>query len=149
MENEILRLCNAENVLKVMVSVNLDGTPHATVKSSVRYVDGNLLYYELIESSRTNRNVTAALWFDGTVRFLLVHPDGRSFQVAARPLRTCISGIEFREHYIKASKEFPSTDLAAVWIFEPLEITDQTLSTRIGQEREKRPYLTHLDRLAR
>jgi hypothetical protein len=147
MGNEVLDLLNDEECVKILCCADDAGTPHPVVKDSLRSEGGNILYLEFIESSRTNRYMTKALWFDRTVTVLIVTSDKRSFSVTARPVRALVCGKEFQAFYREAKQKYGGLDLSTVWILKPEEITEQTLRKRVDEETTKRPYFVHLDRL--
>lgn len=148
MGNEILELLNSKAALKVLVSLDEAGAPHAVVKSSLQYDDGKIIYWEFMEASQANRNMTASLWFDRPAKVLIALADGRSWQIAVKPLQAVISGRQFRTQYTRAREQYAGADLATVWILDPVLVTEQTFSVRLDQETKAHPYFTHLDRLA-
>lgn len=147
MGNEVLALLNDSECVKILCCVDEDGTPRSSVKDSLRSAGENILYFEFIESSKTNRCMTRALWFDKKVSVLLLTPDKKSFLITARPARVLVSGKDFQAFYHEVSKKYGGLDLSAVWILKPEKITEQTLQKRIEQEAAERPYFVHLDRL--
>ncbi|MDR1934614.1 MAG: hypothetical protein LBS49_03365 [Candidatus Accumulibacter sp.] len=134
--------------MKILVTVDEQGLPHPVVKSSLRYSEGNIIYLEYLESSRTNRYMTRSLWFEKDVVILIVRPDEKSFAVAAHPTRALVCGKEFQRYYEEAQRE-RDLDLATVWIMKPVAASDQSLGTRVAEETARRAYFTHLDRLAK
>jgi hypothetical protein len=145
--HEILKLLNDEESVKILVTVDEQGLPHPVVKSSLRYADGAIVYLEYLESSRTNRYMTRSLWYGKEVVVLMTRPGEKSFLVIARPVRALVCGKEFQRHYEEAWRK--NLDLSTVWILEPVRVSDQSLSVRLAEETARRPYFTHLDRLAK
>jgi hypothetical protein len=144
---DVLRCLDDERTIKVVVTSDDDGVPHPAVKESLRAEDGNLVYLDFIESSRANRHMTAALWFDKKVSVLILSADGRSFKITARPLRAVVNTKRF-EGYYREAKEKYDLDLAAAWVLQPLEVSEGTLRKRVEEEARHRAYFNHLDRLA-
>jgi hypothetical protein len=148
MGNEVLGRLNEAETLKILVTLDDEGVPHPTVKSSLRSDGADILYSEYLESSRTNRYMTRSLWFNRNVSILIVTADQKSYTITARPVRAIISGKIFQRYY-EETLEKTGLDLASVWILKPLNIINETLSERVAEEAEKRPYFVHLDRLAK
>jgi hypothetical protein len=148
MGDEVLELLNAAGSVKILVTTGDDGLPHPVVKSSLRGEGGNIVYFEFLESSLTNRYMTRALWFDASVGILILTPDERSFTLHARPVRAVVSGKDFQRYYEEAQERW-GFDLAAVWVLRPGFARETTLRARIAEEAKARPYFVHLDRLAK
>jgi hypothetical protein len=148
LDKAILERLNEVDALKVLVTLDEHGAPHPTPKGSIRWDGERIVLWEILESSHTNRNLTRSIWFDKPVAILLVTADKKACKIAARPARNLTAGKEFTRHYEEAERRY-GLGIAAVWLFEPLEITDQSAGTRIAQERAARPYFTHLDQLAK
>ncbi|MDR1460245.1 MAG: hypothetical protein LBI78_01180 [Campylobacteraceae bacterium] len=149
MTHKILELLNDERSVKVLINIDDDGVAHPAVKNSLRSENDNIVYTEFLESSNTNRFLTKALWFDKKVSILLLTHDGRSFKIVAQPTRAIVSGKIFQKYYEEVQSKFKDFDLSTVWVFKPLEITEQTLQKRVDEEKRDRPYFLHLDRLAK
>ncbi|MDR2789113.1 MAG: hypothetical protein LBD06_12375 [Candidatus Accumulibacter sp.] len=144
---DVLRCLDDERTIKIVVTSDDDGVPHPAVKESLRAEEGHLVYLDFIESSRSNRHMTKALWFDGKISVLLLTADRRSFRIIARPLRAVTNTKRF-EGYYREAKEKYGLDLATAWILQPLEMSEGTLRKRVGEEAQRRAYFNHLDRLA-
>jgi hypothetical protein len=144
---DVLRCLGDERTIKIVAAADEEGVPHPTVKQSLRAEDGYLVYLDFIESSRANRCMTGALWFERKVSVLLLTFDGRSFRIKARPFRAVTSTKRFEAYYREAKEKY-GLDLAAAWMLEPLEINEGTLQKRVEEEERRRPYFQHLDRLA-
>ena len=147
MGNEILELLNDEESVKILVTVDEKGLPHPALKSSLRYSDGNIVYLEYLESSRSNRFMTRSLWYEKDVVILIAGAGEKSVLVTAHPVRALVSGKEFQRYYEEAQRK--NFDLSTVWILEPVCVSDQSLNVRIAEETARHPYFTHLDRLAK
>jgi hypothetical protein len=147
LSDDVLRCLDDERTIKVVVASDDDGVPHPVVKGSLRAEGGDLVYLDFIESSRANRHMTAALWFDRKVSVLILGADGRSFRITARPLRAVTSTRRFGEYYREAKEKY-GQDLATAWILRPLETSEGTLQKRVEEEARRRPYFKHLDNLA-
>ncbi len=147
---EIIDLLGDGETTKVLATLDADGFPHAVVKQSLQPGDnGEIIYLELLESSRTNKNLVRSLWFGQKVAIALKGKDGRSWQVKGRPVKTHITGPLFQRHYANIRERFGDADLAAVWVIEPEEVIEESFAVRRSEEEQKHPFFTHLDRLAK
>jgi hypothetical protein len=144
----VMNLLNDELTVKVLTTVDSSGAPHSVVKNSLRSDDGgNIVYLELVESSRTNSNMTGSLWFGRQVSILLAGKDGQSVQIKGRPYKCVVAGPIFEDHYREAREKLGDVDLGAVWIITPHEITDESFETRWQEESNAHPLRKHLDRI--
>ncbi len=145
----IAKLLEDKSTVKVLATSDENGNPHVVVKQSIHAdEEGNLVSLELLESSRSNKNLVRSIWFGRNVAVLVCGEDGTSYQIKGRPVKAHIAGPVFRKYYTKAREMQNDADLAAVWIITPIEVTEQTLSIRKAEEEAARPYFIHLDRLA-
>jgi len=146
---EIAALLADAATVKILATVDADGNPHAVEKRSLHLAeDGTLHHLELLESSQTNRNLVRSLWFDGKVAIALTGADGRTVQIKGRPIKTHIVGPLFQRAYAGLRAQDPDSDLAAIWVIEPLEVIDQAIAVRRAREDALHPTFIHLDRLA-
>ncbi|MDR3165712.1 MAG: hypothetical protein LBU13_09045 [Synergistaceae bacterium] len=144
----VMRMLEDERTVKVLTTVDSSGTPHSVVKNSLRSdEEGNIVCLELIESSRTNSNMTGSLWFGRKVSILLVGRDGSSLQIKGRPYKCVVAGPVFEAHYRETRKQLGNVDLGAVWIIAPDEIIDESFETRWREESDAHPLRKHLDRI--
>lgn len=147
---EVKDIIKDKDAIKVLASVDPSGNPHVVVKGSISVnEDGKIVYLELLESSRTNKNLVNSLWFDKKVAINVISQDNQSFQIKGKPVKILVAGHVYEEFYKQAQEEDPENDLAAVYIIEPEEITEETYSKRKETEEKKHPLYIHLDRLAR
>lgn len=150
LSREIIDIIEDRESAKVLATVDEKGAPHVVVKQSLHVgTDGNLHYLELLESSRTNKNLVRSIWFDRPVAISVHGKNGRSFQIKGKPVRTHITGPVFQKHYEEIRQRLGDVDLAAVWVIEPHEVVDETFWTRHAQEEAAHPFFRHLDRLAK
>jgi hypothetical protein len=148
-DSRITEIINNPDTVKVLSTVNADGTPHAAVLETLRLnADGALEYLELLESSRSYRNLTAALWYDTVVSVVLSTPGGVRYQIKGKPVRITICGPYFEERYVAIREELGDVDLAAVCFIKVLEIEEETFAVRFAQQEAQHPFYKHLDRLA-
>jgi hypothetical protein len=149
LERTLIDIINSKDTVKILSTVDEAGVPHTVVKQSLRVnEDGLIEYLELMESSRSFKNLTRSLWFDGKVSLLFHTRKGISWQIKGTPVRVVICGPVFEENYIRIRKSLGDVDLAAVCFIMPEEIIDETFSTKFKHQETQRPFLKHLDRIA-
>lgn len=150
LNEKVVDAINDPKSIKVLASVDRHGVIHNVCKGSVLATDdGWLKYWELLESSQTNKNVTYALWFDKEIAINVITEDRRSYQIKGIPRKNLNAGREYEENYIKAQEKNKDNDLAAVYYIEPTYVKEESYSVRLEEEREKHPLYMHLDRVAK
>ncbi|MDR1452204.1 MAG: hypothetical protein LBI57_07765 [Helicobacteraceae bacterium] len=148
-DGAILERVNETDAIKVLVTIDENGAPHPVVKGSIEYDNGRIALIEILESSQTNRNLTRAIWFDKPIALLLICADRKTYKISLKAARSVVSGKLFTSRYEKARAKYGDLDVAAAWFFEVTALRDESIETRLQQEREERPYFNHLDRLAK
>jgi hypothetical protein len=134
LNDDLAALLRDDRTTKVLATVDADGTPHAVVKQSLAVdADGNLVHLELLESSRTNKNLLRALWFGGRVA-VTVRCGDASWQIKGRPVRAHVAGPVFQREYARIRRA-RRRDLGAVWIIEPDEATTRQPSRNATRRR--------------
>lgn len=147
---EVKEIILDKDTIKVLASVDLDGNPHVVAKGSLSVNDeGKIVYLELLESSKTNKNLIGSLWFEKKVAINVISKDRRSFQIKGKPIKTLVAGRVYEEYYKKAQEKNKDNDLAAVYFIEPEEVIEETYFARKEIEGKKHPLYIHLDRLAK
>lgn len=147
---ELAALLAEADTVKFLVTTDEQGAPHAVVKKSLQLDESNhLIYFELLESSHTNKNMVRSIWFNRPVTVAVAGANDRSYQIKGNPIKAIVSGPAFRRYYEQCREQYDDADLAAVWVIEPQEISNQSFTVRRQQEEASRPYFTHLDRLAK
>jgi hypothetical protein len=150
LNKEIIALFSSDDSTKVLATVNENGYPHAAAKRFIRVDDdGNLLYLELVESSRTQKNLVRSIWFDHKVSISVSDSNGQSWQIKGKPVKTLITGPVFLHHYRDVRKRLGDVDLSAVWVIEPEEVINENVLVRHAEEEQAHPLFRHLDRLAK
>lgn len=143
----LVALLRDDATTKVLATVGADGKPHAAVKQSLTVSEeGNLVHHELLESSRTSKNLLRALWSDGRVS-VLVRRDDESWVITGRPIRAEIAGPDFQREYVRIRERLGDVDLAALWVIEPEAAARQSYAARRADEEAAHPHFTHLDRI--
>jgi hypothetical protein len=146
--NDIKSVINDPLSVKVLASVDRNGMVHAVFKESITAdEDGNIYFFELNETSQTNKNMTYSLWFKRSVSVNILTRDKKSYQIKGVPVRVVICGLEFEKAYVTVRERLgDGADLSAIWVIQPDEIREETPLVRRAEEREKYPLIGHLDR---
>ncbi|MBI4297393.1 MAG: hypothetical protein HY676_02545 [Chloroflexi bacterium] len=145
---EVISLLKDRASLKILATTDGQGNPHAVVKGSLTVQDDGLLVYrEAMESSRANANMLRSVWYDKVVSVLVVGSNGHAYQIKGKAHRYVISGPIFKQHYLEARREEgPDSEVAGVWLIEPVEVRNETFSVRKEEEDKKHPHMRHFDR---
>lgn len=147
---KLVTLLGKADTVKLLVTTDEKGVPHAVVKESLQLDDkGRIIYFELLESSHTNKNMVRSIWFNRPVTVAVAGAGGESYQVKGNTLKAIVSGPLFRKYYEQVADRNRDNSLATVWVIEPESIDDQSLPARRRQHEANRPYFKHLDRLAK
>lgn len=144
--NEHIRSILSEpETLKLLATVSPDGIPHAAFKGTLRAEGDELVYYDLLQSSDTNKNLVHAIWYDRTVSVTILSKNREVYQILGKPDRCITAGREFEDTYRALNKKFGDTDLNAIWYIRPEKIRDNSLKARREFEKENFDILTRLD----
>lgn len=147
--NKIKNLANDPNTIKIVGTVSVDGVPHTAVKQTLRIRDdGNIEYIELLESSKSYRNITGSIWYNKKVSISLVGENRESYVILGSPERILVSGREFEEIYEKTLAE-KGFDIAAVITIIPESVEKNSPQEKFAQQDESRLFYKHLDRLGK
>lgn len=150
LNDTVVSLLDDQNTAKILATVDAQGVVHIVSKQSIALdADGNISLLELLETSRSHKNLLYSLWHDRDVTVLLTGTDGASYEIKGRPIKSIVAGPRFQEHYRKLRERRGDVDLAAVWVIEPLRVTDETFARRQDEESQAHPFFGHLDRLAK
>lgn len=149
--DELREIIADKESIKMLASVDSEGNPHVVAKGSINLSeDGKqLVYMELLEGSKTNKNLTAAIWFNKKVAVNVISKERKSYQIKGTPVKTVIAGKVFEEYYIKAEERNPENNLAALYYIDIEEVIDESYPVRLKEEREKHPLYVHLDKLTK
>jgi hypothetical protein len=144
----LVALLNKRESIKVLTSLDQAGIPNTVFKDSIHAdTDGNIRYLELLETSITNRNLIYSLWFSRPVTINVLSEDRKSWQIRGIPVKSLICGVEFQDAYYAVQQTLgKDTNLSAIWIIEPREIREESLTVRQREQTEAYPLVGHLDR---
>jgi hypothetical protein len=110
---------------------------------------GDLVFYEVLESSQTNRNMVAGIWFHQKVAVNILTPEKKSYQIKGSVKKAITSGRRFEEAYQSIRSKLGDVDLGTIWIIEPEEWKEETFRIRMAEDEEAYPLLKHLDRIVK
>lgn len=150
LSENVIRLLRDPETVKVLATVDPSGEPHVVFKDSISVDEvGRLFLLELLESSRTNRNLVHSLWFNRKVSVSLRAKQGESYEIKGVTRQCVITGPVFEKYYRLVREGLGDIDLAAVWFLTPEEVRDETFEVRYKEETEAHPLFMHLDRIAK
>lgn len=145
-QEELKAAINSTTTLKSVTAVLKSGVPHTVYKGSLHVdEDGNLSFYDLLESSRINEALVYSIWFDKYITVNILTEDKKSYEIVGKPKKSITQGQLFEQVY-KELKTKRDADLNAIWVIEPVEIREETFLVRKKQQEEEFPFLKHLDR---
>ncbi len=146
-DDNLKKLFEDETSIKLIGTVDKNGVPHVVRKQYLTLDENhNLLLYELLESSRNNRNLVYSLWFDKLVS-VQITKNNESYEVIARPVKSVTAGHDFERIYENIREKLGDVDLGAIWTLIPVEIRNESFLVRQREEEEQYPILRHLDRV--
>ena len=144
--DSVVEIINNPKSIKVLATVDQKGIPHVVFKQSITVnEEGFLKYCEIIESSKTNQNMTNSIWHNKWVSINVLFGE-QSYQIKGKIYRAIIYGKEFEQDYVRIKEAFQE-DLSTIWLIEPLEVIDETFSARSADERSQHPLFQHLDQV--
>lgn len=147
-QDELRTLLQSPETVKALATVDKEGNPYVTYKDSIHINDkGELEFYEMIETSQTNKNLVYSIWFDRLVTINILGKNKQSFLIKGKLKKVEIYGKEYEKHYQKVQDKFGNIDLAGVWKIEPIAIQEDSFQKRREEEEKEHPLLRHLDRL--
>ncbi len=147
LDEKLIALIGSKNTSLTLSTVDAKGEVSSTVLPEAGVdEEGRLVLYEQLETSQATRDLTYALWFGKKVALTLLSEIGESFVIKGIPYRDIIVGPAFEEKYRELTAADPESELAGIWIVDPTDIYEDTLTVRRRLEREQFPELGHLDK---
>lgn len=148
--DDIKLIFNKCSTKKVIATTNQEGTLHVTFKNMLFINnEGNIVLFEILERSITNRNLVYSIWFNKTIAINALSEEGVSFHIQAIPIRAIVSGKEFEQYYEELQNKMGDIDLSTVWLFKILNVEEKTLKKRIKDDESNYPFINHLDRITK
>lgn len=150
LSQEIIDAIKNPDSIKVIASKDRHGDVHVVAKGSLSITeDGQIFFFELLEGSQNNKNMTYSLWFDKKVAINIITPDHKSYQIKGIPVKCLVAGSEFETYYKTVVEGNPDNDLAAVYFIDPVEEKEESYFVRREEHSQRHPLYLHLDRLAK
>lgn len=146
---ELIDFINCDDNNKILATVGKDGIPHVVVKENLFIENNNIVYLELLEGSKTNKNMIYSLWFEKEVAINVFSNNGISYQIKGIPVKTIIAGPIFEKYYNYVTQIDEANDLAAIYYIEIKDIINETYEVRRTEHTERHPLYMHIDRLAK
>jgi hypothetical protein len=140
-------LINNPSTIKIIATVDGDGRPHAAPKGTLSALDDGVIEYaELLEASRSYKNITGSIWFGRKVAVLVIGEDRSAFEITGRVDSITVAGAKFEEVYRELS-ESKGFDVAAVITIIPEVVEDLNIKDKFAGQQENHFFFTHLDRI--
>ena len=137
-------LINNPKAVKAVSTIGEDGIPHTVFKQSMRFLeDGNIVFLEMIENSRTSKNILTLINVDEDkklplISISLLDPEKSiSYEIKCKFDQFVLQGPLWRSFLKETWKMFPDIDPVGVWVFEPVEVNNQGLYARVEEEAER------------
>ena len=145
---ELRRLIEDRESIKVVSSINREGIINSAPKGSLE-ISGKdeLTYVEILESSKSYRNIVYSIWFDKKISILIVGKDRESYQIQGSVKKILTCGTEYEEYYRKyqGARGF---DIAAVVKIKIEDINDLNLVKGIEKQKKEHPFFSHYDSIS-
>ena len=127
------------DTIKVLTTTDEDGRPHTVFKySMIVREDGQIAFLELLERSRTYKNMLRNHWFKKTVAVSIFNPKtGLAYQIKGVPTRCIIEGDEWTQFRADLWKQMPDIEPAALWYIGPEEVLDESVEGRLTEEKKR------------
>jgi len=147
LDEEVIRLFQDPDARKALATVDENGTPHVAFKESLTVLEsGEIAYAEELESSKVNKNMVRSIWFHKKIA-VSVAKKGVTYSITGRPYKCVVTGPLLKQFLLQAREvSGPEADVQSVWLIIPEQVRNETLSEKLREEREKRPFFNrHLD----
>lgn len=140
----VRKAINNPRAVKAVSTIGEDGIPHTVFKQSMRILeDGNIAFLEMIENSRTTKNILNQINVDEENKLPLISisildPDKNvSWEIKGKFDQFIIQGPLWRDFLKECWGMFPDIDPAGVWVFVPVQVNDQSLYARLKEEGDR------------
>ena len=148
--DELKKILDEPDTLKVLAVNDREGIPHVVFKGTLHAEDDYFVFYDLLQSSVTNKNLVNSIWFEKKLEINILSKNRRSFHIVGTPVKSVTAGKYFESIYENIQERFGrDTDLNAIWYIEPEQIQEVSFDVRKAEQRDKFPILAHLDQITR
>jgi len=142
---EVAKIINDPKKIKTLTTIDVEGNPHTVpIGSMAALEDGNIAFMELLETSKTQRNMLNCYWFKKNVSILVVDDweKGDVYQIKGSPYKFLFQGPIWDKFLREVWKIIPAADPAGVWLIMPKEVVNQNYFLRRKHEEERRANWT-------
>ncbi len=146
--DEVLELLRDPASVKLLATVDPDGTPHLAIRPSLTVLEnGELAFAEELDSSELSQDLVHAIWRDRRVT-VGVSLGATVWQIRARLWRCVITGPLLKRFLLLARAERgPDADISTVWVLRADDVRDDSPAVRRLEDASRRPNAgSHLDR---
>ena len=145
---ELKRLIEDRESIKVVSSLNREGIINSAPKGSLEISgEDELTYVEILESSKSYRNIVYSIWFDKIISVLIVGKDRETYQIHGSVKKILTCGAEYEEYY-KKYQNARGFDIAAVVKIKIQDINDLNLAKGIEKQKKEHPFFSHYDSIS-
>ncbi|MBW1901304.1 MAG: hypothetical protein JRJ20_06665 [Deltaproteobacteria bacterium] len=136
---EVVAAFDDPDTIKVLTTTDEVGNPHTVFKySMVVREDGQLAFLELLERSRTYKNMLRNHWLKKKVAVSIFNPKtGLAYQNKGYPTRCIIEGDEWVKFRADLWEQMPDIEPAALWYIGPEEVLDESVEGRFKEEKSR------------
>lgn len=146
LNEKIRQLLESPGTYKCIATTSPGGVPHIAYKDSLHIEGSELVFYDLLQSSQTNKNLVHAIWFDQKVSISLLTEDRDNIQIIGHPVRCVTAGKHFEAVYDELKNQ-GFADLNAIWYIEPEKSRDNSYEARAEYEQKHHPLFQRLDNI--
>jgi hypothetical protein len=141
---EVEKIINDPKTIKALTTVDKDGNPHTVPLGSMRVIDGNIAFLELLDTCKTQKNMLNCYWFKKDVSILVVDDwqKGNVYQIKGSPYKLLRQGPIWDNYLEEIWKIIPDADPTGVWLITPKEVVNQNYFLRRKAEEERRANFT-------
>ena len=144
----IKKQVNDQSAVVVISAIGKNESIASEVAVKARIDEKDVLhYYELLESSRMQKNLVYSLWFDHPVTILILTEE-QQFSLHGKIYKALMAGYEFEREYEDILAEVDEdADLSTVWEIEIKEVEEVSYPAGRRREKQEHPYLMHMDHI--
>lgn len=140
LSDEVVKLINDPKKIKTLTTVDREGNPHTVPVGSMTVLDGKIAFLELLDTSKTQKNILNCYWFKKDVAILVVGDweKGEVYQIKGSPYKFLREGPIWDKFLDEIWKFIPEADPTGVWLITPREVVNQNYFLRRKAEEERR-----------
>ena len=142
LEKKVIEALNAPETIKTLTTIDDKGVPHTVVKGfMVSLDDETIAYPELIETSRTQRNMLRNYWWGNKMVAVCIFNKKKdlSYQIKGELYKFAVEGPIFKKFLDMVWNKLPDADPSGVWLISVKEVINQDFTVRREEESKRRP----------